>query len=203
MYRLTRDFHLYAGLFVSPFVLLFAASVFFMNHGKVLIKAPQTTTTVQDLQIPAGIAEAKGGDAVIAVKHVLAQCGITGEIGFIRNLRNAQRLVIPVLKPGSETTVTIDLAGRSASVSRRTMGPWETLAYLHKSPGPHNADIRGNWAWTRAWRWPADATVYLLLFISLTGLYLWFALRAERRVGVALLMAGAVSFFGTMYAVVR
>ena len=33
--------------------------------------------------------------------------------------------------------------------------------------------------------------MYLLLFISATGLYLWFAIRSERRVGFALLGAGA------------
>jgi hypothetical protein len=32
VYGWIRDLHLYAGLFVSPFVLLFAASVFFLNH---------------------------------------------------------------------------------------------------------------------------------------------------------------------------
>ena len=46
----------------------------------------------------------------------------------------------------------------------------------------------------------ADATVYLLLFLSLSGVYLWTMLRAERRVGVILLSAGAVSFFGIVYA---
>jgi hypothetical protein len=49
------------------------------------------------------------------------------------------------------------------------------------------------------WRWLADGTVYLVLFISATGLYLWFAIKAERRIGFTLLGAGAVSFFGLLY----
>ena len=51
-----------------------------------------------------------------------------------------------------------------------------------------------------AWRWLADATVYLLLFITASGIYLWLALRSERRVGIAMLIAGAISFFGMVYA---
>src|SRR4029079_9472663 len=32
-YLITRDLHLYFGLFISPFILLFAISVFFLVHG--------------------------------------------------------------------------------------------------------------------------------------------------------------------------
>jgi len=39
----------------------------------------------------------------------------------------------------------------------------------------------------------------LLLFVSTTGVYLWFAIRAERRTGIALLAAGAVCFAGFVY----
>jgi hypothetical protein len=70
-------------------------------------------------------------------------------------------------------------------------------------PGPHNLAIRGNWIGTRAWGWLADATVFLLLFLTVSGIYLWYAIRAERRIGVALLTAGAVSFFGLIYVVIR
>ena len=53
----------------------------------------------------------------------------------------------------------------------------------------------------RAWRWFADATVYLILFISVSGIYLWYMLRAERKVGLILLFGGAMTFFGIAYAV--
>jgi hypothetical protein len=55
----------------------------------------------------------------------------------------------------------------------------------------------------RIWRWLADGTVYLVLFLSISGVYLWAVLRAERRIGLALIAAGAVSFFGSVYALVR
>ena len=57
-----------------------------------------------------------------------------------------------------------------------------------------------NWTYMRAWRWLADATVYLILFISVSGVYLWYVLRAERRIGVILLFAGGLLFFGVTYA---
>ena len=55
----------------------------------------------------------------------------------------------------------------------------------------------------RAWRVLADVTVYSFLFITISGVYLWLALRAERRVGVALVTAGLVSFAGLVYVIAR
>jgi hypothetical protein len=60
-----------------------------------------------------------------------------------------------------------------------------------------------NWFYMKAWRWMADATVYLVLFISISGIYLWYVLRAERATGLILLCAGALSFFGMAYALIH
>jgi hypothetical protein len=132
-------------------------------------------------------------------REIVDQVGIAGEIGFVRYMRTGHRFVIPVSTPGIDTIINVDVANRTAVVSRRKMGILESVGYLHKSPGPHNADVRGNWFWTRVWRWLADGTVYLVLFVSATGLYLWFAIKAERRIGLALLGAGAMSLFGFLY----
>jgi hypothetical protein len=52
-----------------------------------------------------------------------------------------------------------------------------------------------------AWRVLADATTYLFLFITLSGIYLWLALRAERRVGLILILAGAGTVCGLVYVI--
>lgn len=198
-YRWTRDLHLYLGLFVSPFVIAFAVSVFFLNHAKVDTAVATSATTFRDVRIPAGLDVVRGREAVDRARDIVNQVGVTGEIGFVRYVRKEQRLVIPVSKPGLETIIDVDVSKRTAVVSRRSTGALEAVAYLHKSPGPHNADLRGNWFWTRVWRWLADGTVYLVLFVSATGLYLWFSIKAERRIGFALLGVGAVSFFALLY----
>jgi len=100
------------------------------------------------------------------------------------------RLIIPIVRPGLNTMIDLNVDERTAVVSEYRTPFWERLSYLHRSPGPHNVAIRGNWFWTRAWRWVADATVYLVLFLPVSGLYLWALLRPERRVGLILLAAG-------------
>ena len=202
VYRWIRDLHLYFGLFISPFVLLFAASVFYLNHGK-LLPAFSSPETFQGLHIPEGLDRLKGAEAVDLAKTILPQITVAGEIGFLRYASKDRHLTFPVSKAGVEAMVDVDLDAQSATVKRRRMSSWESLAYLHKMPGPHNVAIRGNWIGTQVWRWLADATIYLLLFISISGVYLWWAIKAERRVGAVLLTAGAVTFAGLVYAIVR
>ena len=107
---------------------------------------------------------------------------------------------MPVTQPGRSTTVELQLAQRTATITTSRTGFADAMVYLHKMPGPHNVNIRGNSAHILAWRWFADATVYLLLFVSVSGIYLWAVLKAERWVGLGLLAAGALSFAGLVYA---
>ncbi len=200
-YVVTRDLHLYCGLFISPFVLLFAISVVFLVHSWIpgVAKHP-ASRNASDLLIPPNLDRLNGREQVNAVRSVLDRLGVSGEVSFIRRFPKEHRLVIPVLVPGRETTVDLNLETRAAVITRRNTGTWDAVVYLHKMPGPHNANIRNNWFYMRVWKWVADATVYLVLFISISGIYLWVVLRAERRIGLALIAGGASSFFGLVYA---
>lgn len=203
LHRSIRDLHLYFGLFVSPFVLAFSVSVLFLNHAKVDTTTRTSLETVRPVRVPAGVDTAQGPAAIALAREILPQVRIDGEVGSTRFVRATRHFILQVSKPGLEATVDVDVDGGAATVSRRATGVLEALAYLHKMPGPHNANIRGNWIWMRIWGWFADATIYLTLFISLSGLFLWAVLKAERRIGLTLLTAGAVSFFGILYAVIR
>lgn len=200
-YRVTRDLHLYFGLFISPFVLVFSVSVFFFVHSWTPTFAPQTARTrvVSSLNLPTDLPKLSGRPLVDALKPILESMNVPGEIGFVQH--KADTLVVPVSIPGRATSVSIDLARHEATIVTRETGLADALITLHKSPGGHGPDIRMNWFVMRVWRWFADATVYLSLFISVSGIYLWYMLRAERKIGLILLFAGAMTFFGIAYAV--
>ncbi len=61
-YRLIRDLHLYLGLFSSPFVLVFAISVFFLVHAWLPKIAPETSNTrvVSALPLPGDLLTLSG-----------------------------------------------------------------------------------------------------------------------------------------------
>ena len=203
-YAVTRDLHLYFGLFISPLVLVFAVSVFFLVHARLPgAIQPPASRTAGDLPIPAGVELLSGREQVNALRGMFDRLGVQGEVNSIRRIANEHRLVISVIIPGREVTVDLHLETRSAIVASRGESMWSAMVYLHKMPGQHLANLRGNWVYLRLWRWLADATVYLVLFLSISGIYLWAVLRAERRIGLTLLTAGACSFFGMVYALGR
>lgn len=195
VYVWTRDLHLCFGLFVSPFVLLFAVSTLMFNHTW---RPGEAGETVRGPELPVEIPE--GAEGIEQAKAVMRQLGVSGEI---QNLfRRKERLTVPIMAPGRRATVRVDLARGVATVEAQETGFWDGLLYLHKSPGPHVAAIRGNWVFTRIWRWMADSVVCLVLFISASGIYMWIVLKAERRVGLVMAGAGCLSFFALVWAVV-
>src|SRR5262245_53627114 len=199
-YRVTRDLHLYLGLFISPFILVFAISVFFLLHRLSPNAAIPTKSTLSNLWLPPDLENLSGRPLVDRLIPVLKQNGIEGEFGWIQHFPKEHRFLIPVTVPGRNTTVTLDVNKREASVERRVTGLADALIVLHMAPGPHMPGIRKNWNYMLAWSWLADATVYLVLFITVSGIYLWYVLRSERKAGITLLIAGAASFFGMVYA---
>jgi hypothetical protein len=199
LYLITRDLHLYFGLFISPFVLVFAVSVFFLVHPSPEA-AGSRTRTVSNLPLPGDLQSLSGRALIDALRPALAGADVHGEVGFVQHRIRDHRLIVPVTIPGRETRVTIDTATRSAEVEQSDKGFAAASVVLHKSPGPHLANIRMNWIYVAVWKWFADATVYLILFLSASGLYLWYVLRAERAVGICLLAAGAISFGAIVYA---
>ena len=203
-YLITRDLHLYLGLFLSPFILVFSASVFYLVHGIAQRPAPERSDAFRsaaNLSVPPDIAGMQGRARVEALRPVLEQLGVRGEIDFVRHIPKEHRLVVPVRLPDRDTVVDLDYEHRTASLTSRRQTLGDVLVYLHKMPGPHNADVRGNSPLIRAWRVLADATVYVLLFITVSGIYLWTALKAERRIGLVLILAGAATFWGLVYVI--
>ena len=201
-YVVTRDLHLYVGLFLGPFVLVFAVSVFYLVHAPSRHGSEEPSKrVVTDLGVSPDLERLSGREQLVALRPVLSALGVTGEVNFIRKITKERRLIVPVVVPGRETTVDLNLETRTAAISVRETGLSDALVQLHKMPGPHNVNIRGNSAYIRVWRWLADVSSYVLLFLSVSGIYLWIALRAERRIGLVLLSLGALSFFGMVYAV--
>lgn len=204
-YLLTRDLHLYLGLFISPFVLVFSISVFFLVHSWIPKFAPETTNkrVVSNLVLPENLQSLSGGPLIDALKPILKNMNVPGEIGFYQNLVKEKKLIVPVSIPGRATTVSINLATHEATIVSREIGLASALVTLHRAPGPHAPAIHMNWFYIKLWRWFADATVYLTLFISISGIYLWYVLRAERKLGFILLFAGTFTFFALAYVLGR
>jgi hypothetical protein len=199
VYRWIRDLHLYLGLFISPFVLVFALSVIFLNHTWLPWGSEDRG---EEGRRSVTVSVPEGEDNLELAKQIQRQIGVTGEIDFISRNLEKHRLSFPIKRPGEHTTVRVDLASGTTQIEQQETGVWDAMIYLHKMPGPHNVAVRGNWIFTRVWGWLADATVYLLLFLTASGVYLWSLLKAERKAGLIFLGSGVLSFLAIAFAIV-
>jgi hypothetical protein len=186
-----RDMHLYLGLFLCPAILIFAVSTLWLNHpGPSEPAAP----TDGNASTPPVTIELSGEVGTLdQARDILSQLQVTGEIDYLHHDAKTERLRIPVLKPGLRTEVEVDLRARTAVVARRQQGLAAALIYLHRMPGPHNASLRGNWIYMVWWSALADTVVYGLLALTLSGLYLWWRLRPQRKLGWLMLGMGVGS----------
>src|SRR5882724_8040789 len=146
-YRLVRDLHLYVALFISPFVLVFSISVFFLVLSWLPKIASETPTTRVEsaLPLPADLQTLSGRPLIDALKPTLEKANVRGEVGFVRHMVKEEKLIIPVTIPGRETIVSISIASRDATIATRETGLAAALVTLHKSPGQHGPGIRMNW----------------------------------------------------------
>jgi len=188
LYHWTRQLHLYFGVFISPFILLFAISAIPLNHRW------QPNPREHKTSVPVQITE--GLEKMELVNSILAQLNLTGEVIGRGQVRNNQT-VIRVTRPGKMKILTVDMLNKKAEIVERTFGFLDTLRYLHLNPGPHKLP---NWFFTRFWGWMADTTVYVILFLSLSGIYMWAVIKAERKVGLIMLASGCLSFVWIVYA---
>ena len=197
LYGWTRDLHLYLGLFIGPFVVVYAITAMMFNHAWLPwggAERAEVRTSETRLRIP------DQEDNLELAKAVRAELGLSGEIDFIRRDREEERLTFPLRRPGVEIQVEVDLKSGIATVEERRTGAWDAMLFLHRMPGPHNVAVRGNWFYLRVWGLIADLSVYLILFLSVTGVYLWSVLRAERKAGLVCLGAGILTFFALVLA---
>ena len=154
-------------------------------------KPPPTLHMATNVIFPGNLETSKGREQIAALRSVLEVVDVRGEIGFVRSTPLDRRFVLPITQPGRQTTVELNMAARTVRIATSLTGIADALVYLHKMPGSHNVSLRGNSVHVRMWRWLVDATVYLLLFVTVSGVYLWAVLKTKRRIGLGLLGAGA------------
>lgn len=95
-YLLTRDLHVYVGLFISPFILVPAMSVFVLLHGTTGdagAPASAASRTVTGVRLPVGAERLQGRPRLDALRRVLDDLGVHED--FIRHVAPDRRLVIP------------------------------------------------------------------------------------------------------------
>lgn len=186
-HRYSRDIHLYLGLLLGPVLIVFGLSTLLLNHPG-LIDWKGGTEKESWVVEPVTVPEAEGLELGRAIA---GQVGLSGEIDWVAAQPKENRAVLMLSRPGWYVEVNVDTLQGRAEVSESRKGFLDRLLYLHKRPGPHVANLRGNWWFVKAWAIVADSSVAAMLLLSITGVILWMRIKRERKFGFAMLAAGA------------
>lgn len=194
-YIVIHALHIYFGLFISPFILIFSISVLVFNHMGFLNQI-NSVKSLPEIRAKLDYIPYDTTDLLTA-KAIIHKLSIKGEIDFI--IKNEDQISFPVNKPGLITRVKVNTHTDSVVITRVMEGSMRAMNYLHIMPGQHNAKIRGNSLFLKIWRLIADAVVYLLLFLILSGVFLWCYLKFERRKGFYAIILGFLFFIGLLF----
>ena len=179
-YPTIRALHLYIGLFLSPFILIFSFSVLALNHAVWLNKKSPIKKAVEFKtridKFPRDTSDLN------TAKNIITKLKIDGEIDFI--FKRDNHFSFPVTKPGLSLYVDVDTSTKDVLIKTEIEGTLRAMNYLHKMPGPHNEKIRGNSPFLKIWRLLADSVVGLFFFLSASGVFFWYLFKIEKKPGI-------------------
>jgi hypothetical protein len=179
MYKAIRNTHLLLASFSLPFLIMYGVSAVQMSHSTWFPMQPE----VHDRQLALTPDQT---DARAIARDVMERDGtVRGEVTNIQTSGSAVNLRIVV--PGTVHDVKYDRRSGTAQVRTSVAGVMGMLNRLH-----HWAGFWHEPAAMKVWAAAVAVVSAALLLLGLSGLYMWFTRRPERRIGLALLAVNIV-----------
>jgi hypothetical protein len=185
--KLLRRIHLYLALFLTPWILMYAASTFVMNHRTWFHgdePAPPRWETVADFVYDGEFPPGAGPEGM--AHQLLTGMGMDG--AHQAAFRDG-RLVINRNRAPRPVRITYTAADRHVVVERQQ---WEAAGFLermHRRRG-YQAPYLGE----DIWAFTVDLTIGAILFWTLSGFWLWWEMRPTRRLGFLITCGGCALF---------
>jgi hypothetical protein len=185
MSKLIRRIHMYLALSLAPWVLMYAASTFVMNHRQWFGEGPLPFVKVEERALTADVA---GLEPKQAAEVLLAELGIEGAHN-VAPQQPAGKVVFVRQLVGAPVRVTYDRTSRAALIERQEANEATVLERLHRRRGWQFPYFKDD-----AWAFSVDAFVVAMLFWILSGLWMWWELKSPRRLGGIALAGGIAAF---------
>ncbi|MEZ5353617.1 MAG: hypothetical protein R2762_13345 [Bryobacteraceae bacterium] len=193
MSKLIRRVHMYLALFLTPWILMYTASTFVMNHRAAFRGSPPAGPEWRTLSESRyeGEFAAGAGEAAMA-GQLLASLDLDG--AHQARMRNG-RLEINRLDPLRPVRITYTPESRSVKVEETVFNGAEFLERMHRRRGyQHEYVLEDTWAMT------VDLVIVAILFWVASGLWMWWELKVTRGWGALFALAG-MGLFGVFLAV--
>jgi hypothetical protein len=187
--RILRRTHMYLALFLFPWVLMYALSTLAMNHRAYFTArygsgAPpfETERTI----VYEGVFPENAELRSISTK-ILSALDLDGSHGVTR--RKDGTIVVNRNDLTSPRRITYSPADRTLVVERMVSRPNAFLERFHRRRG-----YATGYRLDTAWAVTVDLFIVGMAFWALSGLWMWWEMKATRRFGLSAAAAGAALF---------
>jgi hypothetical protein len=190
--HLNRRIHLYLGLSLLPWFLMYGISSIpfahapFFEHRDAARGLPQWTTTAQrvvDLAVPEGTGELRAFGAAL-----LKEAGIEGT-SFGTYRQSANQINVYSYSFWTSTQLKYFVDRKTLTVEDRRFRWDHFLTGMHARGGFEQEGILA-----RSWSVVVDIVSVAMIVWVASGLYMWWGLRRHRAWGIVVLLGGALSF---------
>lgn len=184
---ITRRVHLYLGLFLLPWFLMFGASSLWLNHPAWRPAEAALWHTVAERDYTIDVPAA--GDLRPAAAKIITDLGYDTRAGFGVFRNNQRRLTVNIPNFIHPIRISYFADRQHVQVEERAFAWVATLTSMHTHDGYYlRAPGQTMWGAT------VDLFCVALVFWIASGLYMWWALPGSRGWGWVTLTASVASF---------
>src|SRR5262245_16121259 len=195
--RLVRRVHMFTALFLGPWMLMYALSTLVMTHSDFVFsfypsKSPALVTEREldyTRSFPTNLAREEIG------LQILQDLGLDGTHS-VSGGRNGKPLVINRQHSLVTRRVTFDPAVQKVVIQREEFRAPTFLERMHRRRGYNHP-----YALEDTWGLSVDAAVVIMVFWSLSGIWLWWEIKSTRSWG-ALALATGLGLFALFAALI-
>jgi hypothetical protein len=181
--KFLRRTHLYFALFLAPWVLMYAASTLVMNHREFFRGKPpsppaweKVSETVYDGSFAEGATRAE----------IAGQLLVSLDLdGSHQHAQRDGKIVIQRHDPVHPVRVTFDPATKALRVERQRFDAGAFLERMHRRRGWETG-----YALDTVWAVCVDVFIFVVAFWVLSGLWMWWEMKATHRLGFLALGVG-------------
>ncbi|MGH9659017.1 MAG: hypothetical protein ACRD96_10770 [Bryobacteraceae bacterium] len=189
--KLIRRTHMYLALFLAPWVLIYTLSTMAMNHRDWFRRfyAGPIVHYEKERDLPWAGAFAPDATPQSMAAEILSALSLEGAHGARRGPGGAT--IVQRLDPITPRRITYRPADNRVVIEREVFRTPAFLERMHRRRGyQHNYALEDSWAFT------VDLFIAAMVFWALSGLWMWWEMRATWRLGILFLLGGAALFTG-------
>jgi hypothetical protein len=187
--KLLRRTHMYLALFLAPWVLLYALSTFAMNHRHWFRgEPPKPPTFIHERDFAYDGSFPPGASPQQIALQLLTALELDGAFRATRQPGDG-KIVVHRLSALEPRRITFDPTTHRGAVERQQFEGAVWLEQMHRRRG-----YQHDFAADDFWAFSVDLFIVAILFWALSGVWLWWGLKATRAPGACALVAGVALF---------